>query len=105
MAFAMLLCVSTSCDDGLIDVDTMGTISGTVVELNTGDPIQNATVTLSPSGKNTYTGSDGAFEFLDLDARQYTLTVQKTGYETNRKTVTTVAGDVVHVDLTLKPLE
>lgn len=105
MAFAMLLCVSTSCDDGLIEVDTMGTIAGSVVELNTGDPVQNATVTLSPSGKNTYTGSDGAFEFLDLDARQYTITVQKTGYETNRKQVTTAAGGVVEVKITLKPLE
>ena len=102
MACAMVLCFSTSCTDDLVDYDTYCTISGTVIELDTGDPIQNATVTLSPSGKNTYTGSDGHFEFLDLDARQYTVTVQKTGYQTNRMTVTTVAGGVVEISLTMQ---
>lgn len=102
MACAMLLSFTSSCDDGLVDYDTFGSISGTVIDLDTGDPIQSATVTLSPSGKNTYTGYDGSFEFLDLDARQYTVTAQKTGYQTNRKTVTTIAGDNVNVSLTLK---
>ena len=101
----MLLCVSTSCNDDLDDYSVLGTISGTVVDVVSGDPIQNATVTLSPSGKNVFTGSDGSFEFLDLEARQYTLTVQKTGYESNRKQVTTVAGGVVTVQLTMKKIE
>ena len=102
LAFAMLLCLFTSCDDGLVDYDVYCTISGTVLDLDTGNPIQSATVTLSPSGYNTYTGDDGRFEFIDLDARQYTVTVQKTGYVTNRKTVTTVAGGVVDINLTLQ---
>ena len=102
MACAMLLCFTTSCSDGLVDYDTFCTISGTVIDLDTGDPIQQATVTISPSGMNTYTGYDGTFEFLDLDARQYTVTVQKTGYITNRKTVTTIAGGTVNVSLTMQ---
>lgn len=96
----VLMALTTSCDP--VIYDTFCTISGTVIELDTGDPVRQATVTLSPSGKNTYTGDDGHFEFLDLDARQYTVTVQKTGYVTNRKTVTTVAGGVVDIQLTLQ---
>lgn len=100
IACAIMICFATSCDP--ITPDVFGSISGVVIELDSGDPVPQATVTLSPSGKNTYTGNDGHFEFLDLDARQYTVTVQKTGYQTNRKTVTTIAGDNVDISLTLK---
>ena len=92
--------MATSCEP--VTYDTFCTISGTVIDLDTGDPVQQATVTLSPSGYNTYTGSDGYFEFLDLDAQQYTITVQKTGYVTNRKTISTVAGSVKEIKLTLQ---
>lgn len=102
LAFAMMLCFTTSCNDGLTDYNVFCTISGTVIDVDTGEPVPQATVTLSPSGKNTYTGTDGHFEFLDLDALQYTVTVQKSGYQTNRKTVTTIAGGTVDVSLTLK---
>ena len=95
-----LTALAPSCEP--VVYDTFCTISGTVIDLETGDPIQQATVTLSPTGYNTYTGDDGHFEFIDLDAHQYTVTVQKTGYVTNRKTVTTVAGGVVDINLTLQ---
>ncbi len=83
-------------------VDITGTLSGTVVEMTTGDVIAGALVTLAPSGKNTYTGVDGFFEFQDLEAQQYTLTVQATGYQTNRKTVSIVAGATERVNITLQ---
>lgn len=101
MAFAMLFCFATSCSDD-IDYNVLGGISGEVIDLDTGNPIQQATVTLSPSGMNTYTGDDGTFEFVDLDERQYTVTVQKTGYSANRKTVNIIAGRVIPIKLTLK---
>lgn len=86
-------------------VDITGTLSGTVVEMNTGDVIAGALITLSPSGKNTYTGEDGFFEFQDLDAQQYTVTVQAKGYSTNRKTVTIVAGATERINVTLQKAE
>lgn len=92
--------LATSCDP--VTYDTFGGISGEVVDQETGAPVQQATVTLSPTGMNTYTGSDGTFEFIDLDERQYTVTVQKTGYITNRKTVTTIAGRVITIKLTMQ---
>ena len=86
-------------------VDITGTLSGTVVEMTTGDVIAGALITLSPSGKNTYTGADGFFEFQDLDAQQYTVTVQADGYSTNRKTVTIVAGATERINVTLQKAE
>ena len=102
LVLALSLCFATSCSDDYVDYNVLGAISGTVIDLDTGDPISQATVTLSPSGMNTYTRDNGHFEFVDLDARQYTVTVQKTGYQTNRKTVTIIAGGNVDISLTLQ---
>ena len=55
--------------------------------------------------KNKVTGSDGYFEFLDLTNQQYTITAQKNGYSTDRKNITTVAGDNAEVTFTLKKLQ
>ena len=85
-----------------LEPEMFGAISGEVVDLGTGEPIEGAMVTLSPSGMSVLTDFDGRFEFLDLDARQYTVTVQKTGYITNRKTVVTIPGGVVSIVITLQ---
>ena len=92
--------LTASCNP--VTYDTFCTITGTVVDLDSGEPIQSAVVTLTPKGYNTYTGSDGYFEFHDLDPQSYTLQVSKTGYFTNRKTITPDAGDVKDVFLTLQ---
>ena len=70
--------------------------------MDSGDPIQGALITLSPGGFNTYTGYDGGFNFMDLEAKQYVLTAQKTGYASNRKTITTLAGETVVVSLVMR---
>ena len=57
-----------------------GSIYGTVVDKATGEPIKSAGVELSPSGLKTVTGSEGQFEFTELDPGKYTLLVTKTGY-------------------------
>ena len=48
------------------------------------------------------TGSDGLFEFLELSPQQYTITVQKADYQTNRKTITAVVGEKIEANITLK---
>ena len=105
--FFALLCgvcaFFSSCEP--VSYDTFGTLSGTVVEMATGDVVAGALVTLSPSGKNTYTGVDGFFEFQDLEAQQYTMTVQATGYRTNRKSLTIVAGATERVNIILQKEE
>ena len=60
--------------------DLPGSIYGTVVDKATGEPIKSAGVELSPSGLNTVTGSEGQFEFTELDPGKYTLIITKTGY-------------------------
>ena len=83
--------------------ESFGTLYGVVSDTRTGDPLSNVTVTLSPSGTTKLTGSDGLFEYTGLTPQQYTITVQKTGYQTNRKNVTDIVGEKVQVNITMTP--
>lgn len=60
--------------------DLKGTIYGTVTDYATGSPVGNASVKLRPSGETTLTGSDGTYEFKDLDAGKYSLLLSKAEY-------------------------
>lgn len=57
-----------------------GSIYGTVTDYATGEPVGNANVKLRPSGETTLTGSDGTYEFKDLEAGKYTLSLSKAEY-------------------------
>ena len=97
---AAVLLLATACKKE--SYDTFATISGTVVEMGNGEPVGNALLTLTPSGLNTYTGSDGTFQFNDVEAQQYTLTAQKSGFKANRKTINAEAGQTLTVSLTIE---
>ena len=62
------------------DVELPGSIYGVVADKATGEPIKSAGVELSPGGLKTITGSEGQFEFTELDPGKYTILVTKTGY-------------------------
>ena len=81
--------------------DSFGTLYGVVSDTQTGDALNNVTVTLSPGGMTKLTGSNGLFEFNNLTPQQYTITVQKTGYQTNRKTVSVVVGEKVEANISM----
>lgn len=94
----IMTCVS-SCSKK--EYDNFATIFGTVSDHIGGEPISNASVVLSPGGKTKTTGTDGRYEFNDLDPQQYTITVQKSGYSTNRKTVTAVIAEKTEANIPL----
>ena len=96
---AMLMMLSNSCTKK--EHDLFATLYGVVSDHETGELIANASVVLSPGGKTKTTGTDGRYEFKDLDPQQYTITVQKTGYQTNRKTVTAVISESTEANIPL----
>lgn len=102
----ILLCLMTlpillSCSKE--EQDSFGTLYGVVSDAKTGNPLDNVTVTLSPGGTTKQTGSDGQFEFAELTPQQYTITVQKTGYHTNRKTLSAIVGEKTQANITMTP--
>lgn len=62
------------------ETEKLGTIYGTVTDFSSGDPITNVNVRLNPRGETTLTGSDGTFQFNDLPAGSYSLSLSKNGY-------------------------
>ena len=85
-----------------VTYDVFATVCGTVVDSETMEPIEGVSVQLSPSSKNMVTGADGRFEFAEVDAMQYTITVQKSGFSTNRKLVNAIAGEIVETTITME---
>lgn len=98
LAMLLLVCL-TGCDS--TDYEIFAKIQGTVTDYQTGAPLENASVTLSPSGVTKQTDANGFYRFEELDAQQYTITVQKSDYQPNRKTITAMSGETMQVDIQL----
>lgn len=87
------------------DYEIYSTICGTVTDYETGSVLVNATVTLVPSSVSHTTDANGQFSFEHLDAGQYTVSVQKSGYVPNRKNITAVSGETVEANIALSKIE
>ncbi len=70
-----------------------GSIYGSVVDKSTGSPIPVASIKLTPGGKTTVTGSDGAFEFNNIGAGDYVISANKEGYNPGENTVSVINGE------------
>lgn len=103
LASLILVISFVSCDP--IEYNMFGNIEGTVLDYDTNEPLEYVSVQLSPGGKNCSTSADGSFTFSDLDAKQYTITVQKSGYETNMKTANVLASETTSVMITMKKID
>ena len=92
-----------SCSSG-DDFEIYCTIEGKITDYTTGKALENASVTLSPSGLTKQSDSDGRYIFSNIDYGQYTISVQKTGYQSNRKSVSTISGETINVDIQLQEI-
>lgn len=103
IVFCILAIMACSCGKGY-EYDIFGAINGVVIDADTQEPLNGATVNLSPSGKTAITGGDGIFRFEDLESMQYTVTVQKSGYDTDRRTVNVGAGETAEITIMMLKL-
>lgn len=99
IAFTFLLLTSAGCDSYSYNI--FGSIEGTVTDADSGLPLGNAVITLVPGSSSTQTGADGKFFFSDLDEGQYTVSVQKSGYQANRRNVTVISDETVSILVSL----
>ncbi len=84
---------------------TTGNVYGTVTDYETGEAIKNASVSLTPSRhKSVVTGSDGYYEFNDLESGRYEIEVLADGYGNNKKTIHINPGSYEPCDISLKPI-
>lgn len=87
-----------------------GSLSGTVIDAVTGDPVPAATVEIFSNIDNTQpcpaavTGSDGRYSFADLASGNYRLVATKNGYDTDEKYVSLSEGGQEVVNFVLSTL-
>lgn len=102
LLFLLLIMNITSCTKE--EYDFYATISGTVSDEISFEPIEGALVTITPGGKNCTTDKNGHFSFNNMEAIQYTITVQKNGYSTNRKSINAIAGETNEISITIEKM-
>ena len=85
------------------DEQTMtGTIVGFVSEYaNANTPVAGASVVINGKGFTKTTGSDGRYEFADVEPGTYSLAVSADGYQSTTKQVTVYAGQTANCDFQL----
>ena len=77
-----------------------GSVRGTVILEETGEPIDGAVILLLGSGAFTFT-DNGAFEFTDVPAGEYVVSAQREHLTTVQQPVTVAAGRTASVDFAL----
>lgn len=91
----LLLILIFSCSQDLhenSESSKYGGISGVVADRATGDPVSVVQLTLKPSGKTTVTGTDGSYNFQNIEPGEYSITTEKLGYRQSENITTVVAG-------------
>lgn len=72
--------------------ENYGSIIGIVADKTTGEPVGTVSLTLSPGGAMTVTGSDGSFKFPDLNPGSYTIELEKDGYKQESSSIVVSEG-------------
>ena len=99
LGMAVLLCLSTCTKDEEV---MTGTITGLVTDMtNANTAIAGATVTLSPTGLSKTTGSDGRYEFTEVEPGTYTVSIKADNYQEDSKSVSVYAGQIATADFQL----
>lgn len=70
-----------ACKEESFDPVVYGSIEGIVLDAETGDPIEGASVSTTPPTEAIITGADGTFAIYDIPVTNYTINVTKSGYQ------------------------
>jgi hypothetical protein len=78
-----------------------GTISGTVKDAETGNPIEKATASTDRGGYSARTDAAGTFTIPGVAAGSYSLTVSASGYRATTRTITVAKDETEAIDYSL----
>lgn len=97
----LIMSVFLLCECSSYNLEIYGNISGKITDASTGNPLPLAQVTLIPGANTVQTSIDGTFSFTRLEEGQYTVSVQKEGFQANRKNIKVVSGETTEIIVTL----
>jgi hypothetical protein len=73
------MATSVGCSEDTIDEKGFGTISGTVVEEGTNEPVENARISTNPASSTVFTDESGKFTLSNIPADDYSVEARKEG--------------------------
>ena len=80
-----------------------GTITGRVVDADTGEPLPAANVIIEGTTQGTATDIDGNFTVNLIRTGTYDLLISYTGYQNAERTITVVAFEIAEINIELVP--
>ncbi len=78
-------------------------ILGTVLDAETGLPIVFANIRLKDTGKYRISRTDGSFQFDELPAQHFVLTIEHIGYKPDEQSIDLTVSDTVIIEVQLAP--
>ncbi|MGY3088358.1 TolB protein [Hymenobacter sp. UYAg731] len=102
-AFFLLICTCllSACQEDLVAPAYFGTVTGTVLDARTNQPLANATITTSPATSSYVTSAQGKFQITDAPAGRFAITVSKVDYQQVVTNVTVNDGQTADVSIVL----
>jgi len=94
---------TATCNLALQPEPTTGTISGTVTDMSTGNPIAGASVSTQPATTTVTTDAQGNYAISDVEQGYYTVTASASGYFDESANITVTAGQTTTCNLELQP--
>ena len=87
-----------------INKPTVTGIKGTVKDAENGEAVSDCLVKITPGNGQKSTDQSGTFKFDNLTAGEYTIVIEKNGYQKKTETVTIATGEMKELDFIIKPL-
>ncbi|HEX9951369.1 MAG TPA: carboxypeptidase-like regulatory domain-containing protein [Rubricoccaceae bacterium] len=92
----------SGCKDSPLGPELYGTISGRVVDFDSGAGLAGTNITTSPATGSIVTGADGSFEFNDVPAGTYTISARRPGYRSSTASVAVIENRVTQAAVFLQ---
>ncbi|MDZ7694581.1 MAG: carboxypeptidase-like regulatory domain-containing protein [Balneolaceae bacterium] len=83
--------------------ENSGILEGRVLDRETSDPVAYAYLHIEELNRTITAHSDGTFQFNNLPAGTYTLSVHRIGYQTLSQKVTIADDETTEITVSLKP--
>lgn len=83
-SIAITLCIAMviGCSKETLTPETFGNIEGQVLDAETEEGVSSVNITTSPATNSIITNQNGGFSIQEVPTGQYTITAEKSGFET-----------------------
>lgn len=97
LSVLIFVLTAVSCSEDTIDAPVTGSIFGTVIDKETGDPMENVKITTNPASSTVFTNEEGDFSLFDILVDDYSVQADFEEYSTGFEAVSVIEGIVSNV--------